>query len=401
MLVTRILALGWTFEAWVVVPLAIMAALYACGFRRARARAGRGRIFNGLHAVSFAAGLLSLILALISPLDELAEQIFSAHMVQHLLLMLAAAPLLVASRAGLAFLWAFDAPSRRRIGRIWRSTGFGPLVAFLMRPLIAWIAFCGIFVFWHLPGPYEWALGSEWIHALEHMSFLFSACLFWSVVIGPIGGTRLDYGSTLLYVGTMAVLSGLPGALMILAPKPLYTGHAATVGAWGLTLIQDQQLAGLIMWIPAGAVYLGTMIWLFAKWLDDSEIDRTPLHRAASLAWLLIFLLPLTGCNPASNQAKAAEKIGDAARGASRIAAEGCGACHTIPGIGGADALVGPPLTHFSRRVYIAGMLQNTPDNLVTWIRHPQQVVPGNAMPDMGINEKDARDIAAYLTSIQ
>jgi cytochrome c1 len=92
---------------------------------------------------------------------------------------------------------------------------------------------------------------------------------------------------------------------------------------------------------------------------------------------------------------------GDAGRGATTITQAGCGACHEIPGVAQADGLVGPPLTHFSRRTMIAGLLPNTPANLIRWIRFPQSVVPGNAMPDAILSEAEARDVAAYLYSLR
>lgn len=88
-------------------------------------------------------------------------------------------------------------------------------------------------------------------------------------------------------------------------------------------------------------------------------------------------------------------------RGVALIERNGCGSCHIIPGVDGAEGLVGPPLIKIGRRVYIAGVLRNKPDNLITWLRSPQKVVPGNAMPDMGLSEQDARDIAAYLYTLQ
>jgi len=94
-------------------------------------------------------------------------------------------------------------------------------------------------------------------------------------------------------------------------------------------------------------------------------------------------------------------QVGNASRGAALISWYGCGACHSVPGVAGANALVGPPLDHFAQRGYVAGMLRNTPDNLVRWIRDPQKIVPGNAMPALGIDEHDARDIAAYLYTIE
>ncbi len=88
---------------------------------------------------------------------------------------------------------------------------------------------------------------------------------------------------------------------------------------------------------------------------------------------------------------------GDAGRGSQLISDYGCGACHTIPGVDGATGEVGPPLGGFARRLYVAGQLPNTPANLIRWIRTPQSVYPGNVMPDLGVSQNDARDIAAYL----
>ncbi|WDR02210.1 c-type cytochrome [Devosia algicola] len=93
--------------------------------------------------------------------------------------------------------------------------------------------------------------------------------------------------------------------------------------------------------------------------------------------------------------------IGDPAMGKALIEKLGCGSCHVIPGILNAYGMVGPPLEHMARRQYIAGMLRNTPENMVNWLRYPQKVVPGNAMPDLGISDDDAHQIAAYLATLQ
>lgn len=114
----------------------------------------------------------------------------------------------------------------------------------------------------------------------------------------------------------------------------------------------------------------------------------------------LCALLLLAGCKRQSDTNIAAPNpwaVGNPKHGADLIAYYGCGSCHTISGIPNANGLVGPPLNGMARRVYIAGMLRNKPDNLAYWIQHPQAVVPGNVMPEMGIGKADARDIAAYL----
>jgi len=117
---------------------------------------------------------------------------------------------------------------------------------------------------------------------------------------------------------------------------------------------------------------------------------------AALVAAGLGAALPAQAAGPAWNVAG-----GDARRGAALIAEFGCAACHTVPGVTGARGTVGPPLTRFAARGYIAGMLRNTPPNLVRWIRDPQGVVPGNAMPNMGVTEAEARDMAAYLYTLR
>ena len=119
---------------------------------------------------------------------------------------------------------------------------------------------------------------------------------------------------------------------------------------------------------------------------------------------LFVLLLLLCACDRKQERFQAAAQLtggGNAEAGMDDLRKYGCSGCHTIPGIEGAQGLVGPPLNQFAERVYIAGRLPNTPENLMLWIQKPQQVVPNNAMPDMGIGEQDGRDIAAYLYTLR
>ncbi|ODA66765.1 Cytochrome c oxidase subunit 2 precursor [Methyloligella halotolerans] len=120
--------------------------------------------------------------------------------------------------------------------------------------------------------------------------------------------------------------------------------------------------------------------------------------RKLTLVFMAAGLSLLGGCDI---DTVAAEKPTAAQRGADLIAEVGCGSCHTIPGIQGANGLVGPPLDQMARRIYIAGKLRNSPDNMVRWILNPQKVSPGNAMPDMGLTESQAEDITAYLATLE
>jgi len=139
--------------------------------------------------------------------------------------------------------------------------------------------------------------------------------------------------------------------------------------------------------------------------MTGAGIEQAAMRGTPWLGWLLLVIaivvlarlaLPARAAEPAWQIAGA-----DARRGRALVSDVGCPACQTIPGMRGARGNVGPPLTRFADRTYIAGMLRNEPRHLVTWLRHPQQVVPGNAMPDMGLDERDARDIAAYLYTLR
>lgn len=390
----------WSWEPWILASLAIAALWYGVGVARLHHRLEARRVIGVRDIVAYSAGLATLFVALVSPLDTIAEQLFWVHMIQHLLLLLLAAPLLVLGRPALAFLWAFGPTGRKRVGRVWTRLGLRRGIDGLMYPITVWALFCGAFVLWHFPGPYQWALRDEAIHTLEHLSFLITALTFWSIVIEPSGRRRLDYGPTFVFVTTAAILSALPGALIALAPRPLYPEHAAGDAAWGLTLLQDQQLAGLVMWIPGGFVYLVAVAYIFLKWLQQDGAGPTKTVRRAVVSTALFCTVPLLlgGCGDNRSQRAAAD---ERERGAILIRSYGCGSCHIVPGIADANGVVGPPLIQIGRRIYIAGMLRNTPDNMIAWLRNPQRFVPGNAMPDMGLSERDASEVAAYLSTLR
>jgi cytochrome c2 len=189
---------------------------------------------------------------------------------------------------------------------------------------------------------------------------------------------------------------------MIFAPRPLYPGHAAGVVKWGLTLIEDQQLAGLIMWIPAGTAYVIATCVIFLDWLRESENRVIAAARRSTPMMLTGFLatILLGGCDHEQKR-DILNFSGDARRGEELVQQYGCGGCHLIPEVASADGNVGPPLMHVGTRVYIAGFLRNSPENMSVWLQDPQKILPGNAMPSMGISRKDSRDITAFLLSLK
>jgi cytochrome c2 len=155
------------------------------------------------------------------------------------------------------------------------------------------------------------------------------------------------------------------------------------------------------MWIPAGLVYLAAACFAFVKWLETSDHPVRPSRRTTAFLFALLLVSPLlSGCKDHGSQA-IASSLGDPKRGMALIGQFGCGSCHLIPGVEGAEGVVGPPLIQVGRRIYIAGVMRNTPNKMVRWLRNPQAVVPGNAMPDMQIDQPDAKDIAAYLYTLR
>ena len=267
------------FEWWLVALLAGSAALYAIGVRRLWRRAGRGRGITLAQTARFAAGWLALCAALVSPIDSLGAALFSAHMVQHELLMVVAAPLLVLSRPLEAWTWALKPAWRRALGGVAR---FGPLRAAwrtCTEPIGAWALHAVALWSWHVPVLFEAALASEGVHVAQHACFFVSAlCFWWSVF--ALGGRRGGASVASLFT-TMMHTSAL-GALLTFAPTPWYA-HYADTAAYGLSALEDQQLGGLTMWVPGGLAYLVAGLAMVAAWLAQPRPGSETLQNLRSI----------------------------------------------------------------------------------------------------------------------
>jgi putative membrane protein len=259
---------AWTFEPGVVIPIAASAVLYLLGTVRLRRVSPKS--VRKSNIVYFALGWAALVLALISPVHAWGSVLFSAHMTQHELLMLIAAPLLVLSRPIVPFLWSLPRPWAVALARCSKLRAWEKTWRTISNPVVAWLIHAVVLWAWHAPALFEATLENESIHALQHASFLFSALLFWWAVIhGP--QRALGFGLAVLYMFTTALHSGLLGALLTFANSVWYPGYAERTMVWGLTPLEDQQIGGLIMWIPAGLVYIAAGLALFAGWLRESE----------------------------------------------------------------------------------------------------------------------------------
>jgi cytochrome c2 len=326
-------------------------------------------------------------------------------------MMLVGAPLLIAGRPLSACLWGLPDGWRPAAASVLQGDTAGTIWRACTAPVVAWVLHGVVIWVWHLPSLYEWAVHNESVHAVQHAMFIGTSALFWwGLIYGRYG--RAGYGAAVFYVFTTAVHTGVLGALLTFAGAPLYPSYVATSIAHGTDPLGDQQVAGLLMWVPAGILLTVAGLALFMAWLGESErrATRSAKTRTAatiSRAGMIVVLGAATvltnACGGRNDNERIARELtgGDPARGRIAIHNHGCDTCHTIPGILTATATVGPPLTQVGLRSYLAGRIENTPENLIRWIKHPRSVDEKTAMPETGVNDEDGRDIAAYLYTLR
>jgi putative membrane protein len=197
-------------------------------------------------------------------------------MVQHILLIVIVPPLLLLGVSPGSFLLAFASPVRGNLGQWWRRRRWLKAVwRALTQPMVAWALNILTIWVWHVPRLYQTALDNEALHMVEHVSFIGTSLLFWWTIKHPEAHQRRgDPGILALF--TMALQGGLLGALITFAPTPWYTAHVLTTQPWGLSPLEDQQLAGAIMWIPVGMIYTVAALILFnirLAWLERKGIN--------------------------------------------------------------------------------------------------------------------------------
>ena len=347
------------------VTLVLAGAIYIRGVRRRRGRWPRRR------CLAAAGAALAIVGALLSPLDRLAAESLTAHMVQHTLLILVAAPMLALARP-FPVLSSAIAPMRWPRGLAFLP---GPGVACVLHGIALWV--------WHLPGPYDLTLSSAPAHAIAHLTLLGTAVLLWTSVTR--GRARLT-GAMWLFV--TALHAGALGALLALSRRPWFEAQPS---------LTDQQLAGLVMWIPAGTMLMLLALLNLGAYLR--ERPRPPALRGLPLLVLSIAAAALCACDTQTTSLASA-MAGHPSLGPQKLQKYGCVTCHTIPGVPGATGTVGPSLAQLGRRSFVAGA-PNTPTYLSQFIEHPRQTRPGTPMPEMGVSAIDARDIAAYLYTLR
>jgi putative membrane protein len=258
-------AARWTLDPWIVVPLALTLLLYAIGSARLNVRAKGLCASRVWHATAYAAGWLALFGALLSPLHWLGEHLFTFHMIEHEIVMTIAAPLLVLARPAGVLLWGLPHRWRLAIGSASHGRSVHATWRWATRPRNATVLHGLAIWLWHIPPIFDAAIASSTLHRLQHLSFFVTALLFWWSML-----RRSSPGGAVWHLFVTMTHTSILGALMALAPKVLYHLQTAGAPAFGLTALEDQQLAGVIMWVPAETVYAGAALALAALWIRRS-----------------------------------------------------------------------------------------------------------------------------------
>ena len=256
----------WNFDPWETFPALIALGLYGVGLYATGVRA-----VSRARAASFVSGVFLALGVNVSPIHSAAEGMFSVHMVQHQVLMLIAAPLIVAGRPALVMALALPHRWRRWGFEVARAKVVSTALRFAKNPLAILLVFAGVLWMWHLPGPYEVAVRNNGLHALEHIAFLAISLGFWAAVMRAGPRRRIGYlPAILLVIGTL-MLTGWLAAVLTFGGLvyPLYGQRAMLLG---IDAAHDAPLAGTLMWVPTTLIYFGAFAGLFTRWFRELDV---------------------------------------------------------------------------------------------------------------------------------
>jgi putative membrane protein len=267
-----LLLTGWSFAPTILLGVAALCGGYLYATGPLRRQHGWGVPISRGQAAAFFGGTALLAVALLSPLDRIGDNyLFYVHMIQHMLLVMVVAPLWLMGTPGWLLRAALRQPLAFRVGR------------FLTHPGVAFALFNVNFWLWHAPVLYNATLANEWVHAIEHLTFLATAVLNWFPVLSPAPDElpRLSLPGQIIYLFVSCQPMVLLGAGLTFLQAPLYAAYVAAPRVFGVSALGDQQVGGLIMWLPGNAMYLLMISVAFYHWLEGSAEAR----RAEREAW--------------------------------------------------------------------------------------------------------------------
>ncbi len=277
-----VILLSWSWRPEIMLTIGLAAAIHLTGRARLKRRGG-DRLVKPWRSIAYLSGLAVLGIALMSPIDVLSSHLLLMHMIQHLLLVMIVPPLLLLGDPMPIMLWGLPSGLRREVGHLLRpESTFRRVVRSLTTPGLVWLYFVATLVGWHDPRAYVLALENELVHNLEHLTFFWTAMLFWWHVIGvaPHLHRRLPLGVRIGYTLSVVPASALTGIAIAFASEPIYTYYTTVPRLGGMTILQDQMLAGVIMWIPGSMMYILAGLVLIAQ-IIRAEESKEPLPESA------------------------------------------------------------------------------------------------------------------------
>jgi cytochrome c oxidase assembly factor CtaG len=291
--VTKAILLSWDWKIEVIIVLALAGTIYIRGWLRLRKRTNSSRKYRGYRRapwrltavwrpVAYVAGLFAVALALLSPIDALGQQLFLMHMIQHLLLIMIAPPLLLIANPMPFMLWGLPDRWRLKTGHaigvaLHRDSRLRQSLRTFTNPGVIWLIWVIALIGWHDPAMYNAALQYEWVHNLEHLTFFLASMFFWWHVTGAGPRIHKQFG---LVGRTALVVSAIPpnmltGMVLAFATGAFYSYYTAVPRVWGIDVLSDQQIGGFIMWVPGSMMYIVAALILISRILDHEE--RKPI----------------------------------------------------------------------------------------------------------------------------
>ena len=272
----QVLLNGWSLQPSVILGILAFSAVYVYAVGPLRRRYGWGDAPSDAQVATFFAGVAVMALALLSPLDTIGDEyLYSAHMVQHMLLTMVVPPLLLLGTPG----WLLGVVLRP----VLRYPAVQRFTHSLFFPLSALVLFNVDFWIWHAPPLYDLTLRNQTLHAFEHLTFMATATVNWLPVFSPLPDKlpRLPRLQQVLYLFLNCQPMVVLGALLTFASQPLYSPYLAAPRIFGLSTATDQQLGGLVMWIPGNFVYILVMSVIFIMWLEQQGAEQDRRDREA------------------------------------------------------------------------------------------------------------------------
>jgi cytochrome c oxidase assembly factor CtaG len=276
--VTQPLFASWTLDPWVAAPLALAAGIYVRGWLRLHARVPQR--FGAGCLAAFLGGLAAIAVALASPLHALGAQLLQAHMLQHLLLMMVAPPLLWLGAPLLPLLHGLPRGILRTwVGRLFAWPALTYVGQWLVHPPVAWVVYVGSTWAWHTPALYERALAAEFWHEAQHVCFLATALAFWWPVVPPWPSRPLlpPWG-IVLYLLLADLQNTVLSAWLVFAERLIYPSYATVPRLWGIAALDDQAAAGALMWVPGSVAFLLPIAWVVGQMLSPNKTSRRGLR---------------------------------------------------------------------------------------------------------------------------